>query len=88
VPLSERVGAYLVAPHEDMIAWLTAQTTAPAREEIETAGDDSARVIAVREAGRRRELKRLEAERLQEERLLLARRETERREADRARAEG
>ena len=74
-PLSERVGAYVVGPDDDMIAWLSAQTTAPAHEGIETAGDDSARVIAAREAGRRRELKRLEAERLQDERLLLTRSE-------------
>ena len=87
VPLSERIGAYVVAPDEDMIAWLSAQTTAPAHDEIETAGDDSARVIAIREAAQRRELKRLEAERLQAERLLLARRDTERVERERVDAE-
>jgi hypothetical protein len=83
VPLSERIGAYVVASDEDMIAWLTAQTKAPAHDEIETAGDDSARVIAIREAAQRRELKRFEAERLQAERLLLVRRETERLERQR-----
>ncbi len=87
VPLSERIGAYVVGPDEGMIAWLSAQTTAPAHDEIETAGDDSARVIAIRAVAQRRELKRVEAERLQAERLLLARRDTERVERERLDAE-
>jgi len=77
-PLSERIRPYVAAPDEDMIRWLSAQTTAPADDEIEAARDDSARVIAIREAAQRHELDRLAAERLQADRLLLARRETER----------
>jgi hypothetical protein len=88
VPLSERMNAYAVAPDEDMLAWLNAQTGAPVTRDTEPAGDDSARVVAIREAARRRELKVLEAERREQERLdgdrLLARhQEFERLEAER-----
>ena len=83
VPLSERLSAYAVEPDESMLAWLNARTAAPPHEESDARGEDPARVVAIREAARRRELKRLEAERLEAERLLTRHRELERLEAER-----
>jgi hypothetical protein len=88
VPLTERMSAYTVTPDESMIAWLKAQTPARAQDDTERRGEDWARVIAIRDAARQRELKRLEAERLESqrreaERLLARHQELERIEAER-----
>jgi hypothetical protein len=83
VPLAERVSAYGVTLDEGMIAWLSAQTAPAAHTANDARGEDPSRVVAIREAARRRELKQLEAERLEAERRRAERREADRREADR-----
>ena len=83
VSLSERMSAYFLTPDESMLAWLSAQTAATAHAANGAAGEDAARVVAIGEAARRRELKQLEVERLEAERRAAERRAADRREADR-----
>ena len=77
------MSAYAITPDESMLAWLSAQTVGTTHAANGARGEDAARVVAIGEAARRRELKQLEAERLEAERRAAERREADRREADR-----